>query len=361
VRNGETGVLIHAVGDVMLGDGHYHVGEGVASTVNREGPDFLFERVREFLSRANLCLGNLEVPLASESEAMGPKRHMFRGDPECAPALRRAGFGALSLANNHMFDHGESALLETGRHLRDAGILPLGLRSGDRRFQSAPEIVDTGGLRFVLLGHWVTERPGRGVAAVSTEAILEDVLAAQREFHPDWTVISVHWGNEYMVSPSPAQLDLARRISSAAERVILLGHHPHVVQGVETRGKNLFAYSLGNFVFDANFCPDVMRGAILSLLVNREGLLRYRLIPIRISALHRPEIAEGDRDMMRRIESAIQDVGRYRDVSGEEYAKRARREMLRKRLRMWMSLLRRHTNLPRRTARYVVMRKLKVR
>ncbi len=356
--HGPQEVLLRAVGDLMLGDGHYHIGEGVAFTVSREGPDFLFENVAPFLRRADLCLGNLEVPLSRDSEAVGPRSLMFRGSPECAHALRRAGFHALSVANNHILDHGVTALRDTLTYLGSAGIVPLGVRSENGPFQSEPHLVEVGGLRFVLLGYWFTRKPTRSVAIGSPETLVEDLVNVDKAFHPDRKVLSVHWGDEYAEFPSPTQLRTAERIASVTQNVILLGHHPHVIQGVEVKENSLFAYSLGNFIFDANFCPDVMRGAVLSVSLSGRELRGFRLTPVRIGPRHRPSLAPDDKELTKRFDAAVRNVGRFRGKSEAEYARYTRRRLFRKRLAMWGSLLRRHTNVPKRTARFVITRKL---
>jgi poly-gamma-glutamate synthesis protein (capsule biosynthesis protein) len=348
-------ILIRAVGDLLLGDGHYHIGDGVGSTISREGPDFPFANVARFLRQADVCVGNLEVPLSNRSEAKGIQAKIFRGTPECSKSLGKAGFTALSIANNHMLDHGESALQDTLLHLDTAGILAIGLRTKMGGYECEPGILSVRGQRLALLGYWISEKSSRSIAVGSEKIIAQDLLKTDKEYRPDWKIVSLHWGNEYTQFPSPQQIQLAEHIVSASENVIVLGHHPHVTQGIESRGNSLIAYSLGNFVFDADFSHDVKRGMILSVLLTDKQLKSYYMMPITIGTRHQPRISN---ERSGQLDAISKRVLRYRNASVEEYARYARGRMLNARLKMWFSLLRRNTHVSRESLRYLLLRKI---
>jgi poly-gamma-glutamate synthesis protein (capsule biosynthesis protein) len=250
-------LVVVAVGDVLFS-------RGVARRVATDGPRPLIESVRPFTHGADLALCNLECPLASGRAAAG-RPIVFSGPPQGAQWLRQGGFNAVSLANNHALDQGREGLLQTMASLAQQGITGFGA-GRDQADACEPRIVRCGGRRVALLGFTVFPDEGvlfdagqPGTARASAEAIGHAVRKART--NADLVIASFHWGQEYQAFTSAQQRALGHlAVDSGADLVI--GQHPHVVQGAELYHGRLIAYSLGNFVFDLH-----RRGADRALAV----------------------------------------------------------------------------------------------
>lgn len=292
-------VTLKAVGDIGLNAG---IGELVA----RHGAEHLFGPARESLGGADLLFGNLEMPLApKEARAALPEvRETLRADPAHAAALRSAGFGILSLANNHIMDFGPAGMRATREALDGLGIRHAGAGE-DLAEARRPAILHVSGLRIGLLAYARTGRHSAtarapGAAPLSEEMIVEDLarLAGRVELR----VVSLHFGQVYSDYPEPADREMARRLIEAGADLIL-GHHPHVVQGVERRGRGLIAYSLGEFLFDpacghivSRVAADARRDTVvLSVTLTPDGVVAHALTPLRIGEDLRPAPPEGAR------------------------------------------------------------------
>jgi hypothetical protein len=162
---------------------------------------------------------------------------------------------AVSIANNHMLDYGEKALLETMEHLDAASIRHVG---AGRSYEEAnrPLILDLQGRRVAILAYCLiysaSTRPARGNRPGISDHRLRRILARIRELARSnhLVIVSLHWGLEYSLYPVPYKRVWARRMVKAGARLVL-GHGPHYPQGVETgHGGARVVYSLGNFIFD---------------------------------------------------------------------------------------------------------------
>lgn len=239
-------IVLHAVGDIGFGG-------ALRPLTAPDGAADPFAGVAGILSGADLLFGNLETPLveagtppASRSTAPG-----FGGDPRCARWLARSSFTIVSLANNHVMDYGLAGLESTTGALRAAGVLHVG--AGPTLGESRrPVIVERAGLRVGFLAY---AAPGRhsatddspGAAPLLPDLVREDV----RRLRPlvDLVVLSLHFGLIYSDFPRREDQALARELCDLGAGIIL-GHHPHVLQGIEKRGGSLIAYSLGEILFD---------------------------------------------------------------------------------------------------------------
>lgn len=281
-----------AVGDILLD-------RGVGRKIGQHGTDYPFQHVADVLSAADVTFGNLECPL-SENGAKAAKPYSFKAKPATAQCLVRAGFDVLSLANNHTMDCGPRGLLETFDHLGLAGIRWCG--AGRTRAEAeAATLLTVKGISVAFVGF--SDFPTGGsapsgdtpaVAFTSEDTVRERVAAARRL--ADVVVASFHWGVEYASRPTQRQTTLAR-VAAAAGADLVLGHHPHVLQGFEVTGDDsspagrtsLIAYSLGNFVFDQRGGQKV-QGAILVCNVSKAGIVSAEAMPVRIEGF-RPRLA----------------------------------------------------------------------
>ena len=212
-----------------------------------------FAAVTGVFQRADLVVGNLECALTDGGVPIAGKCTL-RGTPGWAAVLKRAGLGVVSLANNHVMDYGWAGLADTMAALDQAGIKYAGA-GRDRREACAPLLVTAAGrtIAFLARSAVIVSAPTYAGEAEPGVAFLdpEETLAAIRSSRAtaDLVVLLVHWGVEEYAYPSATQRKLAKQFIDAGADVIL-GHHPHVLQGIEEYGAGLVAYSLGNFLFD---------------------------------------------------------------------------------------------------------------
>lgn len=238
----------------MLAGGDISFGRLVGQMLLRDpGADF-FSSLRPWMEAADVRFANLEGPLSDQhGETVKPGQPLvFTGPPVGAGALARAGFGVVSTANNHAWDYGEGALLETLALLDRAGVRHAGT-GRDRDEARRAAVIDVGGFRLAVLA--VTDIWNQGelsrhpadafVARADTGLLAEAVRAARTE--ADAVVVSYHGGDEYTDEPLGRTRALLRAAVDAGADAVF-GHHPHVIQGVEWyRGKPIF-YSLGNLL-----------------------------------------------------------------------------------------------------------------
>jgi len=239
-------IRISAVGDIAL-NGRYN------QIVNAGNLRALATSVAPLLAGSDIAVGNLEGPLTTRPSVGPAWCFTLRGHPAYAPILRDAGLNVLSLANNHMMDHGWEGLEDTCTHLRAAGIRYFGAGRSLREARE-PLRITVRGLRIAFLAYCNVsvlspiyadvDRPG--VAPARRSYILADIAAAQRENNV--VIVCMHWGQEHVRYPAPKHRRLAFEMIAAGANLII-GHHPHVLQGVERVAKGAVSYSLGNFVF----------------------------------------------------------------------------------------------------------------
>lgn len=240
-----------------------------------------FQKIASTLAAADLIFGNLECPVSD----LGRDLHhlySFRADPKVLEGLKYAGFGVMSLANNHMFDWDRPALLDTLHRLRGAGILPVGAGQNDLEAHY-PVLLDLKGTKLAFLAYVsvppeeAVARPDQpGVAWLDPERALGDIRFARSL--ADLIVVCLHWGAEYSNRPQPEQVKLAHQMIAAGADFVV-GGHPHVVQPVEQFHGRWIAYSLGNFIFDQK--PGATRRGMM-LKVALRGRQINEVIPIPI-------------------------------------------------------------------------------
>lgn len=282
-------VTLAAVGDILLA-------RGVGREIEQRGVDYPLSGASSVLKGADLAFGNLECALSRRGTHI-PKLFSFKAPPERVACLQSGGLGMLSLANNHSFDCGRTGLTETMETLRAAGIRWCGAGTSLAEAEQ-PAMVDVRGVRIAFVGfsQFIPEglflREDRPTIALAEAARVERAVRAARA-RADVVVASFHWGVEFRSRPTPLQSSLARRAVDAGADLVL-GHHPHVLQGFEVvraggRRKRpaLIAYSLGNFVFDQR---EHLRAETLVLRcrVNRDGVQAAEILPMQIRS-GRPE------------------------------------------------------------------------
>ena len=213
----------------------------------------LFGPIVKLLYSADVTIANLENPLLDNGVPVCNKLTL-RGSVEWARVLKQAGINIVSLANNHMMDFGPAGLFDTMQALEKVGIQYVGAGI-NKREASAPIYLDIKGKKVAVLGRTSvvvssTSYASKNVPGVahlemdSTIKMLEDIKP-----NVDCLILCIHWGIEEYLYPSPDQREKAKKFVEAGVD-LLLGHHPHVVQGVEKVQNSLVSYSSGNFYFD---------------------------------------------------------------------------------------------------------------
>jgi len=283
-----SNISLAAVGDVMLGT-------WVVPHLDSAGSTYPFEATKHILQAADIAIANLEAPFTDRGEPVKDKQFTFRVPPKHARGLKESGFDILHLANNHMLDYGPEGLFDTIATLDSLALWHVG--AGENITEAfAPVIFDRGNdnnepLRFGFLGFSMTHpeefyasktKPGTAFPFWERYIAALDSLAPQ----VDIMIVSFHWGAEKMVKPKAYQLDMAHAaIDHGAD--IVLGHHPHVLQGIElyrpraNARQGLIAYSLGNFAF-GSYSPSSRTSIILKCVVDAGGVLYARCLPINV-------------------------------------------------------------------------------
>ncbi|MDQ2639187.1 MAG: CapA family protein [Pseudomonadota bacterium] len=327
-------VTIAAVGDIMLGDHPVCFGHGVGSAL-RKGVPIFGPGLRSHLSRVDVVVGNLETVLSAVPKDSQSLRAMeMRADPQAAALLRDIGVDIVTLANNHIMQHGEAALRETVSHLHTAGVEPMGLAGASG---SIPIVRSINGETLVFAAyslrpeHFSTLQP-LPYAKVLPEELLKEVETLS-SLHPEASlVVSLHWGEEYIDAPSASQIELGHELVRRGVRLIL-GHHPHVMQGVEVVGDSLIAYSLGNLMFDSWQLPT-RQSAVLTCRMEARRVVGYELSPVTIGKGPFAELATGNgkraldsrfmqlsQKISRRSEECSLTDGEYAQLAADAYLK----------------------------------------
>lgn len=292
-----TVTTVTIVGDVMLGRRVGDVAE------QRGDPAHALRPMARRLASADLTIGNLESTL---SEAGPPTQggDSFAAPPGVRAGLRAAGFDALSLANNHAGDFGDGALLETIALLEQADLRTFGA-GRDLRRAARPLVLEHDGVRFGLVGfNAIGETPEAGPGAPGAlsvsmpprtgplderELVRVERLVRRLAARTDAVVVLPHWGTQYTHRPEPVQGQVAGRLVRAGADLVV-GGHPHWVQGAALRGDALVVHSLGNFVFDMDFATQTMEGLVLEATF-WDGVLRgVEWVPYRMGDDFAPRV-----------------------------------------------------------------------
>jgi poly-gamma-glutamate synthesis protein (capsule biosynthesis protein) len=272
-------IVVSAVGDIMLDASSRPV-------MDKEGYDYVFAQVRPFFSGSHIVFGNLEGPLTDHGAQEQDKRFTFRSPPDkVSAALKNAGINVVTLANNHTLDYGAEGLAQTLETLDAAGIRHVGAGPNITAARQ-PAIMEVNGKKVALLGYSITlpenfyateHRPGTAFAY--EEQVQADIIAARKQ--ADIVLVAFHWGQEGKTQLREYQTRIGRlAIDSGASAVI--GHHPHILQGIEKYHGGIILYSMGNFAF-ASYSSHSTRSAIAQLHFRKGRLQELRMIPLNVN------------------------------------------------------------------------------
>ena len=248
---------------------------------------YFFKNVSPIFSEDDLTIVNFEGTLSNQGTRQD-KQFAFRGKPEYVQILTSSSVEAANLANNHSADYGDVSLSDTIKYLNEAGISNfIGTNTAIR---------DVNGISVGLVGIDALDE---------TEAAkLENVIGSVKSLGAQLVIVSIHWGEEKATAPNDTQTELAHKAIDAGADLVL-GTHPHVLQGIEKYNGKYIAYSLGNFCFGGNNNPADKDTVIYrQTFTFVDGVMQeddnMTLIPATISGHdeyndYQPAIAEGDR------------------------------------------------------------------
>lgn len=218
-------ITLNAVGDIWL------------STNDDTNP---FLKVLPELQNADIVFANLETAITTHTQTK-KKAHPLYISPEKAQHILDAHFSIVNIANNHILDCGSAGYEDTVRFLQTNHILYVGNKKNNENY----EILTIRNKKFAFIGY-ADVHSSKYINVLNAEKICSDITEAKEK--ADYVILSLHWGTELTDYPSPNQIKMAHQFIDAGVSVIL-GHHPHVIQGIEMYKKGLIIYSLGNFQF----------------------------------------------------------------------------------------------------------------
>lgn len=243
----------------LLFSGDIYLSDHVLNAYDRAGDisGVLDDGYRSLIGEADYFAANQEFPFSSRGQQAPDKQYTFRLPESRVSLMNEIGVDLVTLANNHALDFGTDALLDTVSALDQAGILHVGA-GADSEAARQPAIVDVNGVRVGFIGasrvipvaSWTAGASSPGMLTAYDPALLVQTIQETRPLC-DYLVVLIHWGVERAEMPVDHQTSLGRQCIDAGADLVV-GSHPHVLQGIEYyRGKPI-VYSLGNFIFGSS-------------------------------------------------------------------------------------------------------------
>ena len=281
--------------------------------IHREKPATIFHHVREWFKQADILIGNSEYPLTDRGQPWPGKREPIRrADPHIAQVLHEVGFSAVSLSTNHAMDYGVEGMLQTIEALNASGVSHAGAGRAAKEAHT-PTIIEKKGARIALLSYtsvffpgysatdtrpgiatvrvethyrstpWSLDTPGVPLDAITipdpgdVSVMKEDVKLARAK--SDIVIVAWHWGIP-VTAGHRGILSYQRELGHAAIDAgadLVVGHHPHVLQGIEVyRGRAIF-HSISHFAFDAPRVHVEPDSLLVDLVIENRRLTEVRL------------------------------------------------------------------------------------
>ena len=283
-------IVVTVGGDCTLGctDSQRGREEGFARVIKEKGYDWPFSELVKVFAGDDMTLINFEGTLTESTDKLEGKKFNFKGPAEYAEMLVLGSVEAVNLANNHYGDYSDEGKADTKANLAAYGIT--------YNAQGEPTIYETRGVKIGLIGNTFAYKDGKRDISAHVQEL--------RDAGCQIVIASFHWGSEYEKSYNRDQRNIGRAAVNAGADVII-GHHPHIVQGIEKYEDTYILYSLGNLVFGGNTDPDDRDTYIaqLTFTVYEDGHTdppELKIIPMRLTANnkgytdYRPVFAEGE-------------------------------------------------------------------
>lgn len=247
-------IKLFAVGDISL------------QVKNNKHP---FRNVKDILREKDILFGNLETVL-SKSGNFAEKAVLLFSNPQKVKYLKDVDFDVLNIANNHILDLGMAGFHRTLTSLRENKLDFIGANDSP---ELKYKIQEKNGVKIGFSGYANSGCALTGnyvwVNKIEEDSIIKDIYFLKAKC--DFVIISLHWGIENVFYPSPEQINLAHKFIDAGATLVL-GHHTHVIQGIEQYKHGLIAYSLGNFQFN----PNISTPRQITLLCFAQNLARRK-------------------------------------------------------------------------------------
>ncbi|MCU6707593.1 CapA family protein [Paenibacillus sp. J5C_2022] len=263
--------------------------EYIGDLLKTQGYDYPYRDILLYLSEPDVLAGNLETPITLRGTPMEHENleYVYRGSPDVLPAMASAGFDVFSLANNHAMDQGVEGMLDTKAYLDEAGIGNFGTGSNDVE-AFAPLVKEVRGMKVAYIGvsrviPFAELKADRNVPGIAeTYDTTRAVKAIQKaEEEADIVVVMVHWGKNNEEELEPYQSRFAKEYIDAGADLVI-GSHPHVLQGFEKYKNRWIAYSLGNFIFSKNPEGKFGETGVLDAHCNKLGECELTFHPMRV-------------------------------------------------------------------------------
>ncbi|WP_232698710.1 CapA family protein [Brevibacillus daliensis] len=299
----EQTVRLSFAGDIMMAAGH------VETLLKDKGYEYAFAHVKDLFLQDDYTVGNLETPLTENGAPADNKEYVYKSSPLAAPAMKASGIDLLNLANNHSMDQGESGLLDTMQALEQHELAYIGSgNNADRAY--SPVYVERNGIKIAFLGFtrvipetsWYAgkNKPGLAVSYDPAKAV-EAISQAKNQ--ADVVIVIAHWGKEKVDNPVDHQKELAHAYIDAGADLIV-GGHPHVLQGFEQYKGKWIAYSTGNFIFTRAPQPKTWETMVLQATLTKDGGCELQVIPHHAELGQAVPMNEAESDaLLKRLES----------------------------------------------------------
>lgn len=272
-----------------------------------------FAKFPEFAA-ADISMANLETTFTFSDSAQ-PKMFTFKADPAYVNVLKNGGIDIVTIANNHIYDFGQEGLINTMAYLDSAGIDYVGAGI-NKQMAHRPVIKEVKGIRIGFLGYYGLKRhsdshpatdDSAGTALRKLKLIRRDIRALRDSVN--LIVVNFHWGLEKEHVPQEEQIFFAHKtIDYGAD--LIIGHHPHVLQGIERYKNRYIVYSLGNFIFGGN-SRTYEQTAVFQARVNSRSrtIEGFRILPVEVRywqpRLMRGKVAEALVDSLKKYSNAL--------------------------------------------------------
>lgn len=261
----EKEIVISAIGDCTLGtDPNFGYPNSFTNVYDEQDSSYFFKEVLPILERDDLTIANLEGTFTASCDRV-EKTFNFKGDAEYTNILKEGSVEAVNIANNHTYDYGENGYKDTINNLENASIPYFG--NGEYA------ILESKGITIGLAGI-------KGWNETEAKKETEKAITYFKEMNTDKIIVSYHWGVEREYKENTIQTSIGHYAIDIGADVVL-GHHPHVLQGIEEYKGKYIAYSLGNFVFGGNKNPSDKNTMILQIIFHYENG-KYKETSIRI-------------------------------------------------------------------------------
>lgn len=280
-------IILTFVGDVMLA-------RKVSEKIKYDHK-YPFKETEKILKSSDITFANLESPISNKGSPAINKRIIFKALLKSDKSLEFSGINIVSLANNHILDYGEKALLDTIKTLKRINIKSVGLYYHKKTWNGFSikrfEVIKRKGVRVGFLAYTsiipgnfppTQKRPGVMSTRFFRKAVKQDIKELKKQ--ADVIIVSLHMGREYKINNiTKYQFKYAHEAIDAGANVVI-GHHPHVLEKTEKYKNSLIFYSLGNFVFDQKEKnhKGVSKSIILKVLFSGKKIKSYKIIPVEI-------------------------------------------------------------------------------